>query len=39
MAELKSVERFHPAHQKQVLADLRLTGIKLRYVCEAPVKP
>ena len=27
--ERKSVERVHPAHKKQVLSDLRLTGMKL----------
>ena len=30
--ELKSVEAIHPAHKKQVLTYLRLTGLKLGYL-------
>jgi GxxExxY protein len=30
--ELKSVETVHPAHKKQLLTYLRLTGMKLGYV-------
>ena len=30
--ELKSVEKIHPAHKKQVLTYLRLTGMKLGYL-------
>ena len=30
--ELKSVEKIHPAHKKQVLTYLRLTGLKLGYL-------
>lgn len=30
--ELKSLEKVHPAHQKQVLTYLRLTGMKLGYL-------
>ncbi|MCS6938541.1 MAG: GxxExxY protein [Roseiflexaceae bacterium] len=30
--ELKSVERINPAHKKQVLTYLKLTGLKLGYV-------
>ena len=30
--ELKSVEKVNPAHKKQLLTYLRLTGIKLGYV-------
>jgi len=29
--ELKSVEKVHPAHKKQLLTYLRLTGMKLGY--------
>jgi len=29
IVELKSVEQVHPAHQKQLLTYLRLTGMKL----------
>lgn len=32
IAELKSVEKVHPAHKKQLLTDLRLTGMKLGYL-------
>lgn len=32
IVELKSVERVHPAHKKQVLTYLRLTGMKLGYL-------
>lgn len=32
IVELKSVETVHPAHKKQVLTYLRLTGIKLGYL-------
>ncbi len=31
IAELKSVERISPAHKKQVLNYLRLTGIRFGY--------
>ena len=31
MVELKAVGRGHPAHKKQVLADLGRTGMKLGY--------
>ena len=30
--ELKSVEEVHPAHKKQLLTYLRLTGMKLGYL-------
>ena len=30
--ELKSVEKLHPAHKKQLLTYLRLTGMKLGYL-------
>ena len=30
--ELKSVESVHPAHKKQLLTYLRLTGMKLGYL-------
>lgn len=30
--ELKSVEKAHPAHKKQLLTYLRLTGMKLGYL-------
>ena len=32
IAELKSVEKVLPAHKKQVLTYLRLTGMKLGYL-------
>ena len=32
IVELKSVEKVHPAHKKQVLTYLRLTGLKLGYL-------
>jgi GxxExxY protein len=32
IVELKSVEKVHPAHKKQVLTYLRLTGMKLGYL-------
>ena len=32
LIELKSVERVHPAHKKQLLTYLRLTGMRLGYV-------
>ena len=32
IVELKSVEAIHPAHKKQVLTYLRLTGLKLGYL-------
>lgn len=32
IVELKSVEKVHPAHKKQVLTHLRLTGLKLGYL-------
>jgi len=32
IVELKSVEKVHPAHKKQVLTYLRLTGMKLAYL-------
>ena len=32
LVELKSVEKVHPAHKKQVLTYLRLTGFKLGYL-------
>ena len=32
IVELKSVEKIHPAHKKQVLTYLRLTGMKLGYL-------
>lgn len=32
IVELKSVEQVHPAHKKQVLTYLRLTGLKLGYL-------
>ena len=32
IVELKSVERLHPAHKKQVLTYLRLTHMKLGYL-------
>ncbi len=37
--ELKSVENVHPAHKKQVLTYLKLTGLKLGYLLNfgAPV--
>ena len=39
IVELKSVEDVHPAHKKQVLTYLRLTGMKLGYLLNfgAPV--
>ncbi len=39
IVELKSVEKVHPAHKKQVLTYLRLTGLKLGYLLNfgAPV--
>lgn len=32
IVELKSVEKIHPAHKKQVLTYLRLTGMGLGYL-------
>ena len=32
IVELKSVETVHPAHKKQLLTNLRLTGMKLGYL-------
>ena len=32
IVELKSVEQVHPAHKKQVLTYLKLTGLKLGYL-------
>ena len=32
IVELKSIEKLHPAHKKQVLTYLRLTSMKLGYV-------
>ena len=32
IVELKSVEKVHPAHKKQLLTYLRLTGMKLGYL-------
>jgi len=32
IVELKSVEQVHPAHKKQLLTYLRLTGMKLGYL-------
>jgi GxxExxY protein len=32
MVELKSAEKVDPAHKKQVLSYLRLTGMKLGYL-------
>jgi GxxExxY protein len=32
IVELKSVEKVHPVHKKQVLTYLRLTGLKLGYL-------
>jgi len=32
LLELKSVEKVHPAHKKQLLTYLRLTGLKLGYL-------
>lgn len=32
IVELKSVEKLHPAHKKQLLTYLRLTGLKLGYL-------
>ncbi len=32
IVELKSLEQVHPAHKKQVLTYLRLTGMKLGYL-------
>jgi len=32
IVELKSVEKVHPAHKKQWLTYLRLTGMKLGYL-------
>ena len=32
IVELKSLENIHPAHKKQVLTYLRLTGMKLGYL-------
>ena len=32
IVELKSIEKVHPAHKKQVLTYLRLTGMKLGYL-------
>ncbi len=39
IVELKSVEKVHPAHKKQVLTYLKLTGLKLGYLLNfgAPV--
>ena len=39
IVELKSVENVHPAHKKQVLTYLKLTGLKLGYLLNfgAPV--
>jgi len=39
IVELKSVEQVHPAHKKQVLTYLKLTGLKLGYLLNfgAPV--
>jgi GxxExxY protein len=34
IVELKSFEKVHPAHKKQVLAYLRLTGMKLGYLLD-----
>jgi len=36
IVELKSVENLHPAHKKQVLTYLRLTGLKLGYLLNSP---
>lgn len=32
IVEVKSVERLHPAHKKQVLTYLKLSGLKLGYL-------
>ena len=32
LVELKSVEKVHPAHKKQLLTYLKLTGLKLGYL-------
>ena len=32
IVELKSLERVTPAHKKQLLTNLRLTGLKLGYL-------
>jgi len=32
IVELKSVEKIHPAHKKQLLTYLRLAGMKLGYL-------
>ena len=32
IVELKSVEKAHPAHKKQLLTYLKLTGLKLGYL-------
>ena len=32
IVELKSIEKVHPAHKKQLLTYLRLTGLKLGYL-------
>ncbi len=32
IVELKSVEKVHPAHKKQLLTYLKLTGLKLGYL-------
>jgi len=32
IVELKSVEKVHPAHKKQLLTYLQLTGMKLGYL-------
>ena len=32
IVEIKSVEKLHPAHKKQVLTYLKLTGLKLGYI-------
>lgn len=32
IVELKSVEKVHPAHKKQLLTYLRLTGLKIGYL-------
>jgi GxxExxY protein len=32
IVERKSVEKVHPAHKKQLLTYLRLTGLKLGYM-------
>jgi len=32
IVEMKSVEKVHPAHKKQLLTYLRMTGMKLGYL-------